>query len=180
MALVDVPRVGLSFIEITVQTEAEIPAHWAVQAKVGSFGRTFIFVLRSVEIGIPGTVPFVAAFFGDDIHHAASRAVAIACRGRTTQHFNALDHFWWDPGGIATGITLAAPALTYGVTAGNRFTIDQNQGVFWPHAANIDLAVVAALTAGGVTGQVNAWHGTDDFRHIAGGGILTNFISGNG
>ena len=38
MALVDIPRVGLGFIEITVQTEAEIPAQRTVQAKVGAFG----------------------------------------------------------------------------------------------------------------------------------------------
>ncbi len=148
MTLVDVPCVGLGFIEITVQAEAEIPTHWTIQAKVGALGRSFVFVFRGVEIGIPGTVPFIAAFFGDDIHHAASCAIAIACRGRTAQHFNTLNHFRWNPGGIAAGITLAAPALAYGVTAGNRFTVDQNQGVFWPHAANIDLAVVAALTAG--------------------------------
>ncbi len=148
MTLVDIPRVGLGFIEITVQTEAEIPAQRTVQAKVGAFGRTFVFMLRGVEIGIPGAVPFVAAFFGDDIHHAASRTVAIACRGRTAQHFNTFDHFWWHPGGIAAGITLAAPALTHRVTAGYRFAVDQNQGVFRPHAANIDLAVVTALTAG--------------------------------
>ncbi len=148
MTLVDVPCVGLGFIEITVKTEAEISAHWTIQAKVGTFGRTFVFVFRGIEIGIPGAVPFVATFFGDDIHHAASRTVAIACRGRTAQHFNTLDHFRRHPGGIATGITLAAPALTHGVAAGDRFAVDKNQGVFRPHTANIDLAVVAALAAG--------------------------------
>ncbi len=148
MTLVDIPGIGLRFIQITVQTEAEIPAHWAVQAKVGTFGRAFVFVFRGIEIGIPRTVPFIAAFFGDDIHHAARSSVAVTCCGRTTQHFNTLDHFRWHPGGIATGITLAAPALTHGVTAGHRLTVDQNQGVFWTHTTNINLTVVTALAAG--------------------------------
>ena len=53
MALVDIPGIGLCFIEVTVQTEAEISAHWTIQAEVGAFGRAFVFVLRRVEIGIP-------------------------------------------------------------------------------------------------------------------------------
>ena len=148
MSLVDIPCVGLGFIEITVQAEAEIPTHRAIKAKGGTFGRAFVFVFRGVEIGIPGTVPFVAAFFGDDIHHAARRTVAVACSSRATQYFNALNHFRGYPGGITTGIALAAPALTYGVAAGDWLTVDQDQGVFWSHTANIDLTVVTSLTAG--------------------------------
>lgn len=45
--------IGLRFIQVTVQTEAEIAAQRAAQAKVGTFSRAFIFVLRRIEITVP-------------------------------------------------------------------------------------------------------------------------------
>ena len=80
----------------------------------------------------------------------------------------------------AVGIALAAPAQTDGVTAGNRFTVDQDQGVFRAHAADINLTVVPALAAGGVTGEVNARHGTNDFRDVARRRAFADFIGGDG
>jgi hypothetical protein len=98
----------------------------------------------------------IGRFFGDDIHHAARGTVAVARGGRATNNFNTFDHLRRYPAGIAAGIALAAPAQTHRVTAGDRLAVDQDQGVFRAHAADINLAVVAALAAGGVAGQVNA------------------------
>ena len=148
MALVDITRIGLGFIQVTEQAEAEIPAKRAVEGKVSAFGRPFLFVFRRVEIGVPGAVPLVAAFFGDDIHHATCGTVTVTRGGRPAQNFNAFDHLGGDPRSIATGITLAAPAETHGITAGHWFTVDQDQRVFGSHTANINLTVIATLAAG--------------------------------
>ena len=179
MALVDIPGIGLGFIEVAQQAEAEIAAQRAVQTEVGAFGGAFIFVLRGVHVGVPRTVPLVITFFGDDIDHAARGAVAVADRRRSTNDFNALNQLRWDPVGIAAGIALAAPAQADGVTAGDRFAINQDQGIFRAHAADINLAVIPALAAGGVAGQVNARHGADNFGDIASGGTFTNFLGGD-
>ncbi|UNA34805.1 hypothetical protein LOF13_23795 [Klebsiella pneumoniae subsp. pneumoniae] len=53
MALVDIPGVGLRFVEITEQAEAEIAAQRAAEAEVSAFGGAFILVLRGVHIGVP-------------------------------------------------------------------------------------------------------------------------------
>lgn len=52
------------------------------------------------------------------------------------------------------------------VAARGGSAVDQDQGIFWPHAANIDLAVVATLATGGFARQVNPWHGADQFVDI--------------
>ena len=180
MPFVDIPCVGLGFIQIAVQAEADAVAQRAGQAEVSSFGGTFFFVLRRIQIRIPCAMPLVAAAFGDDIHHAARCAVAVTRRRRAAQNFNTLNHLRWYPGGIAAGIALAAPAQTHGVAAAHRFAVNQDQGVFRAHAANINLAIVTALAAGGVAGQVNTRHGANDFGQIAGGRVLANFFGGNG
>ena len=46
------------------------------------------------------------------------------------------------------------------------FAVNQNQGVFRSHAAQVDLAFVAALAGGGVAGEVYAGHGADEFGNI--------------
>ncbi|CZW94860.1 Uncharacterised protein [Enterobacter hormaechei] len=180
VTLVNVPGVGLGFIQVTVHAEAEIPAQRAAQAEVGAFGGTFVFMLWRVQVGVPGAVPLVVKFFGDDVHHAARRTITVAGSSRATDHFDALDHLRRDPAGIAAGITLAAPAQTDGVAAGDRLAVDQDQGVFRAHAANVNLTVVPALAAGGVTGQVNARHGADDFRHVARWRVFADLIGGDG
>ena len=180
MALVDIPRVSLGFVEVAIQAEAEFVAQRTGQAKVSAFGGTFLFMFWRIEISIPGAVPLTTAFFGNDVNHAARRAVAITRSCRTTQNFNTFNHFRWHPGSITTGIALATPALTHRVTAAYRLAVNQNQRVFRTHTANINLSVIPTLTTGGVTGQVNAWHGTDDLRHIAGNRVFADFICGDG
>ncbi len=61
VALVDVPCVGLGFGQVAIHAEADVAAQRAVQAEVGAFGGTFRFVLRRVEVGVPGTVPLLIA-----------------------------------------------------------------------------------------------------------------------
>ncbi len=180
VALVDVPRVGLGFIQVTKHAEAEVAAQRAAQAEVGAPGRAFILVFRCVQVGVPGAVPLVVKFFGDDVHHAACRTVAVARGCRTADHFNTFDHLWRHPAGITAGIALAAPAQTDRVTAGHRLAVNQDQRVFRAHTANVNLTVVAALAAGGVPGQVHARHGADDFCYIARGRIFADFVGGDG
>ena len=180
MTLVDVPRVGLGFIEVTEHAEAEVAAQGAAQAEVGAPGGTFVLMFWRVQVGVPGAVPLVVEFFGDDVYHAACRAVAVARGCRTADHFDTLDHLRRHPAGIAAGVALAAPAQTNRVAAGDRLAVDQDQGVFRAHAANVNLTVVAALAAGGVPGQVNARHGADDFRHVARGRVFADLVGGNG
>ncbi len=180
VTLVDVPRVGLGFVQVTEHTEAEVAAQRAAQAEVGAFGGTFVFMFRRVQVGVPGAVPLVVEFFGDDVHHATCRAIAVAGRSRAADHFDAFDHLRRHPAGITAGIALATPAQTDGVAAGDRLAVDQDQGVFRAHAANVNLAVVPALAAGGVAGQVNARHGADDFRHVPRGRVFADLIGGDG
>ena len=180
MTLVDVPGVGLRFVEVTEQAEAEIAAQRAAEAEVGALGGAFVFVLRGVHIGVPGAVPLIAGFFGDDIHHAAGGAVAVAGGGRAANHFDTFDHLRWHPAGIAAGVALAAPAKAHGVAAGDRLAVDQDQGIFRAHAADINLAVVAALAAGGVAGQVDPRHGANDLRDVARRGAFADLIGGDG
>ena len=137
-------------------------------------------MLRHVEIGVQRAVQLFGVLLGDDVDHAAGGAVTVTgCRG-AAQHFDTFNHFRRDPGGIAAGITLTAPALTHRVAAAGRFAVNQDQGIFRAHAADIDLAVVAALAAGGVTGQVNAGHGADQLADITGRWALFDFVGGNG
>lgn len=63
MALVDIPGVSLGFIEVAVHAEAEIAAQRAAEAKVGTLGRAFVFMLRHVHVGVPRTMPLVVEFF---------------------------------------------------------------------------------------------------------------------
>ena len=53
MSVVDIPGIGLGFVEVAQQAEAEIAPQRAAEAKVGAFSRTFVFMLRGVHVGIP-------------------------------------------------------------------------------------------------------------------------------
>lgn len=53
MALVDIPRVSLSFVEVAIQAEAEFVAQRTGQAKVSAFGGTFLFMFWRIEICVP-------------------------------------------------------------------------------------------------------------------------------
>ncbi len=69
-------------------------------------------------------MPLIAGF-GDDIHHAAGGAVAVAGGGRAANHFDTFDYLRRHPAGIAAGVALAAPAKAHGVAAGDRLAVDQ-------------------------------------------------------
>ena len=125
-------------------------------------------------------MPLAGGRFCDDIHHPAHRAVTVAGRRRAANHVDMIDHFRRYPAGITARIAVAAPAIAHGITTGHRFTIHQNQGVLRSHAANIDLAVITALAAGGVTGEVDAGLGTNQLGDIARGRMFTDLLSGDG
>ena len=125
-------------------------------------------------------MPLIAGFFGDYIHHPAGGAVAVAGGGRAANHFDAFDHLRRHPAGVAAGVAFAAPAKAHGIAAGDRLAIDQDQGVFRTHAADINLAVIAALAAGGVAGQVDPRHGANDLRDVARRRAFADLIGGDG
>ncbi len=180
MRFVNVPGVGLRFAVAAEQAEAQGIAQRAGQAEVGALGGALLLVLRHVEVAVQRAVQRIAGLLGDDVDHAARGAVAVARGGRAAQHFDAFDHFRRHPGGITARVALAAPALTHRVAAGGRFAVDQNQGVFRAHAADIDLAIVAALAAGGVAGQVNPGHGADQFADVARRRAFFDLVGGDG
>ena len=181
MLFVDVVRVRLGFRQIAVESEADVVAQRPFQAEVGAARRALVLMLRHVVIGVPGSVPLlVVILFGNDIHHAARRAVAVAHRCRPADHLDTFDHLRRHPVGVAARIAFAAPAETHRVAAGDRHAVHQDQGIFRPHAANIDLAIVAALAAGGVAGQIDARHGADDLRYVARRRTLFNLVGGDG
>ncbi|GHM52323.1 hypothetical protein ECZU51_09930 [Escherichia coli] len=62
MALVDIPRVSLSFVEVAIQAEAEFVAQRTGEAKVSAFGGTFLFMFWRIEISVPRAVPLTTAF----------------------------------------------------------------------------------------------------------------------
>ena len=61
-----------------------------------------------------------------DAGYAAGGTITVTCSRRPAQDFNAFDHLRRHPGRIATGIAFTAPAKAYGVTAGHRFTVNQD------------------------------------------------------
>ena len=125
-------------------------------------------------------MPLAAGRFSDDVHHAPHRAIAVAGRRRAANNVDMVNHFRRYPAGITARVAVSAPAIAHGVTTGHRFTVHQYQRVLWPHPANIDLAVIAALTAGGVARQVDAGLGTNQFGDVAGGWMFADFIGGDG
>src|SRR3546814_1435468 len=54
---------------------------------------------------------------------------------------------------VAAGVAIAIPAVAHGVARINRLAVDQNQRVFGAHAADVDLAAVAARPAGAVRSE---------------------------
>ena len=95
-------------------------------------------------------MPFGADFFGDDVHHAACRARAVACCRRAAQYADGFNIFYGHPVAVAARVALAAPAISLGIARSYGAAVNQNQCVFGAHAANIYLAFVAALARGGV------------------------------
>ena len=124
-------------------------------------------------------VPFLRRLPGDDVDHAAGGSIAVACRGRPADDFDALDLFRRHPVAVTARVALPAPAVAHGRPAIDRLAVDQDQGVFRTHAAQVDLPVVAALAACRVAGEVDARHGADDLREIVGGWFPGDIFGGD-
>ena len=124
-------------------------------------------------------MPVVGRAFGNDVDDATGSPGAIASGGRPAEHFNALDHFWRNPVGVPAGVALAAPAVAHRVTGRHRHAVNQDQGIFRPHTANIDLAVVAAAARRAVAGEVYPGHFTNDFRKIVYRRVLFDVLRRN-
>ena len=124
-------------------------------------------------------MPVIGWAFSNDIHHPARRAGAIARRRRAANDFDSFNLFRRYPVGIAAGITLAAPAIAYGVTRGHRNAINEDQGIFRPHTANIDLAVITAGTRRAVAGEVHPWHFANNIGEVVDRRVLFNIFAGN-
>ena len=148
---IDVGGIGIGFIQAAVDADAELvldnrPAH----IKADAVGFAFFAVLRLIGVEIQRAVPFGAHFFGNDIDHAACRARAVTRCRRPTQYADGFDVFHGHPVAVAARVALAAPTVSLGIARGYWAAVNQNQRVFGPHAANVDLTFVAALARGGV------------------------------
>ncbi len=179
VAGVDVPVVRVGLGDVAVDAVAQGVGQRAVEAEGHALGGAFVLVLREIAVDGDVAVGFLAGLLGDDVHHAARRAIAVARCRRTAQHFDALHLVGRHPVGVTARVALAAPAVAHGIAAGDWLAVYQDQGVLRPHATDVDLAVVAALAAGGVAGQVDARHGADDLRQVAGRRALLDVLGGD-
>ena len=167
-AAVDVEIVGAGFVEAAVEAEAEGVLHdGARYDEVGAAGGALLrAVLRLLEISAHAAVEFAGDGFGADVDHAAHGAGAVAGSGRAVQHFDFFNHLGRYPVGIAARVAYAAPAVALGVAGTHGFAVDQNQRVFRAHAADVDLAFVAARAAGRVGAEGYAGHFADDVGNV--------------
>ena len=164
---IDILSIRIGLIQAAVQTEAEFVLHdGAADIKADAVGFAFFAALRQVGVQVQAAAPFAADLLSNDIDHAAGGTGAVAGGSGAAQHGDGLDLFHRHPVAVAAGIALAAPTIALGITRSNGAAVDQNQGVFRPHAADVDLAFVAALARSGVAGQVGAGHGADDVGNI--------------
>ena len=155
VAGVDVPVVRVGLGDVAADAVAEVFRERPVETEAHPFAGAFGLVLREIAVDAEITVGFRAGLLGDDVHHAARRAVAVARRRRAADHFDALDLVGRHPVGVAAAVALAAPAVAHRVARADRLAVDQDQGVLRAHAADVDLPVVATLAAGAVAGQVD-------------------------
>jgi hypothetical protein len=176
---VDVGIVGVGGAGATVKAEGERLAERAAEAEVGALAHALGIVFRQRGVGGNGAAELVARALGDDVDHPAHGSRAIARGGRATQDLDALDLLGRHPVGLATGIAVAVPAIAHGIARGGRLAVDQDQGVFRPHAAQVDLAVVAAIAAGAVAGQVDPRLAADDLRQVVGRRQLADVLGGD-
>ncbi|MNM37504.1 hypothetical protein D3C81_482410 [compost metagenome] len=177
VALVDVPIIGVGLGHIAIDPVTEVLGQWAIEAEAHALGRAFVLVRREGGVHRGVAVGFGPGLLGDDVDHPAGRAVTVAGSSGATDDLDSLDLVGRHPVGVATAVTLAAPAVAHRVAAADRLAVDQNQGVLRAHATNVDLAVVATLAAGGVAGQVDSRHGADDLRQVVGGRALLDVFS---
>ncbi|SST07690.1 Uncharacterised protein [Acinetobacter baumannii] len=179
VAGVDVPVVRVGLGDVAVDAVAEVFRERPVETEAHPFAGAFGLVLREIAVDAEITVGFRAGLLGDDVHHAARRAVAVARRRRAADHFDALDLVGRHPVGVAAAVALAAPAVAHRVARADRLAVDQDQGVLRAHAADVDLPVVATLAAGAVAGQVDPRHGPDDLRQVVARRSLGDVLGGD-
>ncbi|MNO53188.1 hypothetical protein D3C76_436260 [compost metagenome] len=166
MAGVDVQVVGIGLGQATVQAEPKVFGEPAAQVEVGAAAGTLSAVFGHLRVQADAALELIGRALGDDVDHPAHGAGAVTRRRRPAQDLDALDRFGRHPVGFATGVTVAVPAVAHGVTGAGRLAVDEDQGVFRPHAAQVDLPVVAARTAGAVAGQVDPGLATDQLGQV--------------
>ncbi|MNP31301.1 hypothetical protein D3C76_1244160 [compost metagenome] len=94
-----------------------------------------------------GAGPFLADFFGDDVHHATQGIGAIQGGHRAAHHFDALDSIDGDP--VEIEIVMAED----GVAGVDALTVHQNQGVAAVQPTDADPFTVIPFI-----GELHAWH----------------------
>ena len=176
---VDVGVIGVGLVQAAIDAERQGVGQRAAEVEVGALARAFGIVFGEGGVGGQRAVQLVGGAFGDDVDDTAHGTGAITGGGRAAQDFNAFDFFGRYPVGFATGITVTAPAVTHRVARGGWLAIDQNQGVFRAHAAQVDLAVIATTAAGTVAGQVHTRLAADDLRQVVSGRAFLDVFGGD-
>ena len=173
MSEVDVGIVRIDLVRAAVRAEAQGFGQRPAEAEVGAARGAILGAFRNVGEHRHGATQTIGRALGDDVDYPARRAGTVACRRGPTEDLDALDLLRRHPVAVAAGVAFATPAVAYRVARADRLAVDQDQGVLRPHAANVDLPVVAALAAGTVAGEVDPGHGADDLeRSFTGGRFL--------
>ncbi len=163
---VDVQVVGIGLGQAAVQAEAEVVGQAAAQVEVGPAAGALGAVFRQLGVQADAALELVGGALGDDIDHPAHGAGAVTCGRRATEDLDALDRFCWYPVGFTAGIAVAVPAIAHGIACAGWLAVDEDQGVFRAHAAQVDLPVVATRAAGAVAGQVHPGLAADDVGQV--------------
>ena len=164
---VDVGSVGIGFIQVSVDAEPQyVLNNRAAEVEADAACSAFFAVLRLICIQVDLAFEFFRHFFGNDIDHAAHRAGTVAGGGGASQDGDGFDFFNRYPVAVAARVAFAAHTDAFRLARMDGFAVNQNQGVFRSHAAQVDLAFVATLAGGGVAGEVYTGHGADEFGNI--------------
>ena len=175
---VDVGRIRVGLVVAAEQAEAHPFARRARQHEVRARRVALVAAFGQVVVGRDLAREAVGAL-GDDVDHPTRGTRAIARRRRAADDLDAFDQFGGHPIGIAARVALAAPAHLDRVARQHGLAVDQDQRVFRPHPADVDLALVAALTCGRGPGQVDAGLLADDFRHVVDDGLPFKVLLGD-
>ena len=179
MSEVDVGIVRIGLVRAAVRAEAQGFGQRPAKAEVGAARGAILGAFRNVGEHRHGTTQTIGRALGDDVDYPARRAGTVACRRGPTEDLDALDLLRRHPVAVAAGVAFAAPAVAHRVARADRFAVDQDQGVLRPHAADVDLPVVAALAAGTVAGEVDPGHGADDLGEIVHRRALPDVLGGD-
>jgi len=176
---VDTRVIGVGLVQAAIHTKHQIIRDRPAEVEVGTFAHAFGVVFRRQVVGGQRAAELARRALGDDIDHPAHCPGTVACRCRAAQDLDALDLFGRYPVGFTTGIAVAAPAIALGIARRRRLAVNQDQGVFRAHAAQVDLAVVAAGTAGAVAGEVDPRFAADDIGQVIGRRALLDIFGGD-